>query len=112
MPDDAASDETAIGELPESVIQWLTEIADEQGVSQEELLESLLSVSNIDSSENVEQRTNLSEEDLGSVRMELEEVQTEFRALVDDVRDRIIQVKRETDKKRRHALPRSPKASA
>lgn len=71
-------------ELPDDVAEWLRAVADERGVSETELLRTLLTAEPDGSRP-------------GARR--LEEVEREFRELVEDVRERVIQVKRETDEK-------------
>jgi predicted flap endonuclease-1-like 5' DNA nuclease len=77
-------------EVPDAVLGWLRAVADERDVSETELLRSLVSggpAGGADASGG------------GVDEAELERVQREFRELVEDVRDRIVQVKRETDEK-------------
>lgn len=71
-------------ELPDAVAEWLRAVADERGVSETELLRTLLTAGPDGSRPDARH---------------LEEVEREFRELVEDVRDRVIQVKRETDEK-------------
>jgi predicted flap endonuclease-1-like 5' DNA nuclease/predicted Zn-ribbon and HTH transcriptional regulator len=84
------SNESAEGgdaQVPDAVMEWLSSVAAERGQSEAELLQSLLAGSGPDTGG-------------GSVDdRELDRVEREFRDLVQDVRERIVQVKRETDDK-------------
>lgn len=77
-------------EVPDAVLGWLRAVADERDVPETELLRSLVSggpAGGADASGG------------GVDEEELERVEREFRELVEDVRDRIVQVKREADEK-------------
>lgn len=72
-------------DVPDAVIEWLSSVAAEHGVSETELLRSLLAGASASDPEG----------GTGTV----DHLEREFRSMVDDVRDRIVQVKRETDEK-------------
>ena len=71
-------------QVPEAVRDWLRSLAAERGVPETELLRSLLADN--DGGDGVD-------------REELDRVEREFQELVEDVRERIVQVKREADGK-------------
>lgn len=73
-------------ELPESVAQWLDETADGVGLSRERLLTELLAA-----------HRTLHEEDIADER--LDELHDEFVEKLTDVRERVVQIKRESDGK-------------
>ncbi|MFH5800073.1 hypothetical protein [Haladaptatus sp. CMAA 1911] len=73
-------------ELPTSVAQWVTETADELGVSRQRLLSELLAA-----------HGSLHEDDADVD--ELDELREEFMEKLTDVRERVVQIKRETDGK-------------
>ena len=75
-------------EVPDAVREWLSSVAADRGVSETELLESLLAGDAAGGREAA-----------GVDSAELQRVERDFRELVEDVRDRIVQVKRETDGK-------------
>lgn len=77
--------------VPDAVLEWLSSVAAERGVSETELLRSLLSGAEAPA-EDGDGGGGIDDE-------ELERVEREFRELVEDVRERIVQVKRETDEK-------------
>lgn len=83
MSDEPAAGEEADASVPDAVLEWLGSTADERGVSEAELLRSLLA----DRAQGAD------------VDRELERLEQEFQAKLEDVRDRVIQVKRETDRK-------------
>ncbi|MFB6352781.1 MAG: helix-hairpin-helix domain-containing protein [Halobacteriales archaeon] len=83
MSDEPAAGEEADASVPDAVLEWLGSAADERGVSESELLRSLLA----DRAQGAD------------VDRELERLEQEFQAKLEDVRDRVIQVKRETDGK-------------
>lgn len=91
MSDSPDDGEGAREGVPDAVLEWLSSVAAERGVSETELLRSLLS------------GAQAPPEDGGGGGGidddELERVEGEFRELVEDVRERIVQVKRETDEK-------------
>lgn len=74
-------------QVPDAVMDWLSSVAAERGQSEAELLQSLLAGTESDAGGGA------------ASDRELERVEREFRDLVQDVRDRIVQVKRETDEK-------------
>lgn len=78
------------GEVPDAVLRWISSKAAERNVSEIDLLQTLLE-GQVGSGEEVESSAASVEE--------LHRVEREFRALVEDVRERIVQVKRETDEK-------------
>ncbi|WP_435154898.1 hypothetical protein [Haladaptatus sp. DFWS20] len=78
--------QTHMPELPESVTRWLDETADELGLSRQQLLSELLTA----------HRTI--DED-GAVEGEIDVLRDEFMSKLTDVRERVVQVKRETDGK-------------
>lgn len=83
MSDESAAGEEDDASVPDAVLEWLGSAADERGVSESELLRSLLA----DRAQGAD------------VDRELERLEQEFQAKLKDVRDRVIQVKRETDRK-------------
>lgn len=88
MSDSSDADEAVDADVPDAVLEWLSSVAEERGVSETELLRSLLAGDTADGTGG------------GDVDdAELERVEREFRELVEDVRERIVQVKRETDEK-------------
>ncbi len=103
---------SAQGDLPEAVRDWLSDIAADSDVTQEELLARLVSRpddSGRDSPGNdsdepefegrlAELAATLEETDT-QLRDRIAEVEDGFEEKIDDVRDRVIQVKRETDTK-------------
>lgn len=99
MADDAASDDPSPADLPEGVSQWLADIASEQDLSQEDLLGALLSLDRNDGVASGNERIPGSAESDVAVDRDLEELRSEFWPLIEDVRERVIQVKRETDEK-------------
>lgn len=111
MAQDPASG-SAQGDLPEAVRDWLSDLAADSDVTQEELLARL--VSRTDDSEPGDPGGDLDESEFEGQLAELEatiqetdtrlrdriaEMEEGFEEKIDDVRDRVIQVKRETDTK-------------
>lgn len=93
-------------DLPDSVREWLTDLAEDTDFSREELLTRLVSESD-DSTDRTDPfgriQTRLAEletvidETDSILRNRIAEAEEEFDEKIDDVRDRVIQVKRETD---------------
>ncbi|MCO8243341.1 MULTISPECIES: hypothetical protein [unclassified Haladaptatus] len=73
-------------ELPEPISQWLDETADELGCSRQRLRSELFTT-----------HRTLHEEDVSDER--LDELHDEFMEKLTDVRERVVQIKRETDGK-------------
>ncbi|WP_049969901.1 coiled-coil domain-containing protein [Haladaptatus cibarius] len=73
-------------ELPDSVTRWLDEKADELDISRQQLLSELLTA-----------HRALDEDD--DIDGELDTLREEFMSKLADVRERVVQVKRETDRK-------------
>lgn len=122
MASDSPGDGSVTVELPESLSGWLDEKADAEGRSREDVLLQLLSAHRkVDGMENgdvdvpagmeglptaVEEEIAAAVEDRLAERStdrvdqdELDRVETRFRELLEDVRERVVQVKRETDAK-------------
>lgn len=81
------ADESAEGvdtDVPDAVREWLSSVAAERGVSEEELLRAMF--------------TGGASEG-GIDAREIDRIDDRFRSMIDDVRDRVIQVKREADDK-------------
>lgn len=96
MANDQVSDERP-GELPDPVTDWLKQLASEQGISEEDLLGRIVDGTRPTINESaLEQRLTSLE---SSLRTRIDAVDTEFQAKLEDVRNRVIQVKRETDAK-------------
>lgn len=85
MPDESAAGEGADAEVPDAVVEWIRSVADERGVSETELLGDLLA-------DGAPAGAGVDEEDL-------QRLEQRFRGLIEDVRERVIQVKREADGK-------------
>lgn len=96
MANDPVSDEPPM-ELPDPVSTWLKQVADEEGISEEELLGRLVDGARpaIDEGTLNQQLTDLE----SSLQSRIDEVDAEFQTKLEDVRNRVIQVKRETDSK-------------
>ncbi|WP_076429958.1 magnesium transporter CorA family protein [Haladaptatus litoreus] len=77
--------QTHTPELPDSVTRWLDEKADELDISRQQLLSELLTA-----------HRALDEDDTDG---ELDDLREEFMSKLTDVRERVVQVKRETDGK-------------
>lgn len=105
MERDPASTSVA-GDLPESVREWLTDLADDTEFSQEELVARLVSGADGISTEaeplaqiqaRLAELETVIEETDSILRSRIADVEDEFDEKIDDVRERVIQVKRETD---------------
>lgn len=92
MADDSAVNDQSAS-LPDPVSQWLSEIAEEQDITEEELLHRFLHPEGDGDSPPVSRDTI---EELGH---EIEATREEFQEKIEDVRQRVIQVKREADQK-------------
>lgn len=92
MADDSAVNDRS-SSLPDSVSQWLSDIADEQNLTEEELLTRFLSA--------MEDGDSLggADESIEALETEITATREEFQEKIEDVRDRVIQVKREADQK-------------
>lgn len=122
MASDSPGDSSVAVELPESLSGWLDEKADAEGRSREDVLLQLLSAHRkVDGMENgdvdvpagmeglataVEEEIAAAVEDRlaeastdGVDSDELDRVESRFTELLEDVRERVLQVKRETDAK-------------
>ncbi|MCG1003914.1 MULTISPECIES: hypothetical protein [Halobacterium] len=77
------------------VASWLSERADDLGVSPEEFLERVLAAYR----EADEQTDVATSDDLDDLRADIEAVDSEFDEKIQDVRERVIQVKRDADAK-------------
>ena len=86
--------ETSVTDLPEGVGDLITEIARERGVSEEELLERLLG-----EREAVAEQFDTVRTDLDELEARINTLDDAFAEKLSDVRDRVVQVKRETDEK-------------
>lgn len=89
MSDPSDEGEGVDADVPDAVLEWLGSVAEERGVTETELLRSLLAGG---AAEGAGGGGDIDD-------AELERVEREFRELVEDVRERIVQVKRETDEK-------------
>lgn len=107
MAQDPASG-SAGGDLPEPVREWLADLAAESDLAEEELLARLLAEpegSTADADSVAALQTRLDEleavidETDSILRGRLAEIEEEYEGKIEDVRERIIQVKRETDSK-------------
>lgn len=92
MADDSAVNDRSAS-LPDPVSQWLSDIAEEQDITEEELLNRFLHPESDGhappgATESVEELTQ-----------EIEATREEFQEKIEDVRKRVIQVKREADQK-------------
>lgn len=89
-------------ELPEPVNDWLTQVAAEQDLSEEELLSRLLGASTdsdgTDPSE-LDDRIAEMQSDLDGVETRIDDLEADTSEKIDDVRERIVQVKRDADAK-------------
>lgn len=92
MADQGGSESVARIELPEEAAAWLAEQADRQGVSEEEYLRRLLLAQQSVEAEGEPAVPETLAERVRAVESDLEEK-------VSDVRERVVQVKRETDTK-------------
>lgn len=92
MADDSAVNDRS-SSLPDSVSQWLSDIADEQNITEEELLTRFLSAMEDGDS------LGVAGESIEALETELAATQEEFQEKIEDVRDRVIQVKHEADQK-------------
>ena len=107
MAQDPASDSIP-GDLPESVREWLADLAEDTELSEAELL-AQLSVGSADDSgmdveaddlqDQVDELETIVDEVDSLLRGRISEVEETFEEKLEDVRDRVIQVKRETDSK-------------
>jgi chromosome segregation ATPase len=89
-------------ELPESVSDWLAQLAAEQDVSEEDLLSRLLEAStdgDVPALPELDERLAEVQSDLGDVETRIEGLEADTREKIDDVRERVIQVKRDADAK-------------
>ncbi|MFD1647520.1 hypothetical protein [Haloarchaeobius litoreus] len=89
-------------QLPPELGEWLHDQASEQGVPPEALLEQLLSAYRTVSAANEDEAYDLSsllEGRSGELDERLEAQREEYTELLQDVRERVIQVKHETDEK-------------
>lgn len=96
MANDPLSDEPPV-ELSEPVREWLGRLAAEEDVAEEELLGRLLDGADTGVDESTVDRQLDAVE--SSLRGRIDEVDAEYQAKLEDVRNRVIQVKRETDAK-------------
>ena len=97
------------GDLPESVREWLADLAEETELSEAELLEQLSAASGEDAvtsgaaTDELQARVSELETVIDEVdsllRGRITEVEEEFEGKLEDVRERVIQVKREADAK-------------
>jgi DNA repair exonuclease SbcCD ATPase subunit len=88
----------SITDLPEGVGDWIAEIAREQDVSEEELLSRLLGAGNTETAE-VRDRIESVQSDLAGLENRIDDLDADLEEKVSDVRERVIQVKREADAK-------------
>lgn len=89
-------------QLPPELGEWLHDQASEQGVPPEALLEQLLSAYRTVSAANEDEAYDLSSllaDRRGELDERLETQREEYTDLIQDVRERVIQVKHETDEK-------------
>lgn len=84
--------------VPSDIGDWLTEQADSRGESKEDVVKRLLVASHA-VTRNGQFDDYADREDLAELRGHIETQREEFVELVEDVRSRIVQVKRETDTK-------------
>ncbi len=97
-----ASEERNEGEnsfaVPAEVGDWLTELADRRGEAREDVAKSLL-VAAHEVTRDGQVDDHVRQEELAELQRHLRTQREEFVELVEDVRSRIVQVKRETDAK-------------
>ena len=79
--------------LPEEALSWLDEESSAQGVSREEFCRRLVIATRAATDGDAEPAT------VDAVDERVAEAESEFRTLLEDVRKRVVQVKRETDRK-------------
>ncbi|KAB7513287.1 hypothetical protein DM867_09895 [Halosegnis rubeus] len=75
--------------LPPDLESWLEELADERGMDRDRLLERLLEAN---------QRA-LKQGDGGELSVRIDELESEFDEKIDDIRSRVLQLKRQTEAK-------------
>ncbi len=92
MADDSAVNEQSAS-LPDPVSQWLSDIAEEQEITEEELLNRFLHP------ESDGDTPSVLDEAIEELTREIEATREEFQEKIEDVRKRVIQVKREADQK-------------
>lgn len=90
MAEDQSSDGPGAGDLPEPIREWLADRAAEEGIPEEELVSRLLRAGGAADGDTTGERLDAVEETVEALRVDLDEK-------IDDVRGRVIQVKREVD---------------
>jgi outer membrane murein-binding lipoprotein Lpp len=103
MSDDPSSQ----GGLPDEVSAWLADVADERGLTEEELLDRLVSGDGAGAPATPPEGVADLEERVDALETSVSELNDALDDQIEDVRDRVIQVKRETDAKapREHDHP-------
>lgn len=84
--------------LPEDVGDWLAEIARERDVSEEQLLSELIEGNDAETAE-VRDRFESVQSDIAKLQNRIDGLDADLEEKVSDVRERVIQVKREADTK-------------
>ncbi len=106
MAQDASAPSTT--DLPEGVGNWITDLARERGISEEELLSRLLGASvDAPDAEAVHDRFEAIQAGLADLEERVDDIDADLEEKISDVRGRVIQVKREADAKAEadHAHP-------
>lgn len=103
MASEESGESTVAISLPEDLQVWLDDTADRRGVDRDALVRELIAAHKALDGENGNGPESLGQFDPGVTEEELEaetqDLRTEFMDLLEDVRKRVIQVKRETDAK-------------
>lgn len=100
MAQDAS--DRSIGDLPDGVSEWVTSLAEDEGVSEEEILGRLLSAGGSDGAavpESFAADIDELQSSVADLETQVTELDSELDTKIDDVRERVIQVKRATDEK-------------
>ncbi|MFB6210022.1 MAG: hypothetical protein ABEI76_00625 [Halobacteriales archaeon] len=95
MSRESSPEPTVSVQLPEAVSEWLAKTADAKGLSEEELLRELLATHPLVGDEDVDTLADR----LETMEGDIDELDAELDRKIEDVRERVIQVKRETDAK-------------
>jgi len=82
-------------DLPESIREWVAERATEEGLTEEELLSRLLSDDGVDTSVD----PAVLKEQINALEDAVAELDSDVDTKIEDVRERVVQVKREADAK-------------
>jgi len=88
----------SVTDLPEDVGDWIAELARERDVSEKEVLSGLLDAPGPETAE-VRDRFESVQSDLAALENRIDDLDADLEEKVSDVRERVIQVKREADTK-------------